>query len=41
VIALLRRNRRLIDLALRAAFVVVLVIFTILRPIPAGDAHAY
>jgi hypothetical protein len=37
----LRRNRRLIDVALRAAFVVVLVIFTILRPIPADDAHAY
>ncbi len=39
--ALLRRNRPLIDTALRAAFVVVLVIFTILRPVPAGDAHAY
>jgi hypothetical protein len=37
----LRRNRRLIDVALRAAFVVVLVIFTILRPIPPDDAHAY
>lgn len=37
----LRRNRRLIDVALRAAYVVVLVIFTILRPIPADDAHAY
>jgi hypothetical protein len=35
------RNRRLIDVALRAAFVVVLVIFTILRPVPADDAHAY
>ena len=39
--AFLRRNRRLIDVALRAAYVVVLVIFTILRPIPADDAHAY
>jgi hypothetical protein len=38
---LFRRNRRLIDVALRAAYLVVLVIFTILRPIPAGDAHAY
>jgi hypothetical protein len=37
----LRRNRRLIDTALRAAYVVVLVVFTILRPIPADDAHAY
>lgn len=35
------RRRRLIDLGLRAAFVVVLVLFTILRPVPAGDAHAY
>lgn len=41
MIELLRRNRRLIDTALRAAFVVVLVAFTILRPVPAGDAHAY
>jgi hypothetical protein len=39
--AILRRNRRLIDLALRAAFVVVLVFFTIFRPTSAGDAHAY
>ena len=38
---ILRRNRRLIDTALRAAFVVVLVLFTIMRPIPADDAHAY
>ena len=38
---LFRRNRRLIDVALRAAYVVVLFIFTILRPIPADDAHAY
>ena len=35
------RRRRLIDRGLRAAFVVVLVLFTILRPVPAGDAHAY
>jgi hypothetical protein len=41
VLAILGRNRRLIDVALRAAFLVVLVIFTILRPIPADDAHAY
>jgi hypothetical protein len=40
-LAVLRRNRRLIDRALRGAFVVVLVLFTILRPVPAGDAHAY
>lgn len=39
--ALLRRNAPLIDRALRAAFVVVLVLFTILRPVPAVDAHAY
>ena len=41
VVGVFRRNRRLIDVALRAAFVVVLVIFTVLRPIPADDAHAY
>ncbi len=41
MIDVLRRRRRLIDRALRAAFVVVLVLFTIFRPIPAGDAHAY
>jgi len=35
------RRRRRIDLALLAAFVVVLVAFTIFRPIQAGDAHAY
>ncbi len=38
---LLRRNRRLIDLGLRASFVVVLVLFTVFRPVAAGDAHAY
>ncbi|MEO8273803.1 MAG: glycosyltransferase 87 family protein [Chloroflexota bacterium] len=38
---LLQRRKRLIDRTLRLAFVVVLVIFTILRPVPAGDAHAY
>jgi glycosyl transferase family 87 len=37
----LSRPRRLVDRALRGAFVVVLVVFTILRPVPAGDAHAY
>ena len=31
----------MLDRTLRVAFVVVLVVFTILRPIPAGDAHAY
>jgi hypothetical protein len=35
------RRRRRIDRAMRAAFVVVLVVFTVLRPIQAGDAHAY
>jgi hypothetical protein len=35
------RHQRLVDRGLRAAFVVVLVVFTILRPVPAGDAHAY
>ena len=39
--AIVRRNRRLIDVALRGAFLVVLVVFTIFRPIPADDAHAY
>ncbi|HYK94572.1 MAG TPA: glycosyltransferase family 87 protein [Candidatus Dormibacteraeota bacterium] len=38
---ILRRNRRLLDRALRVAFVVVLVLFAIFRPVPAGDAHAY
>ena len=41
MIGILRRRRRLIDTALRAAFVVVLVLVAILRPTPAGDAHAY
>ncbi len=31
----------MLDRTLRLAFVVVLVIFTIVRPVPAGDAHAY
>ena len=35
------RRRRRIDLTLRAAFVVVLVLFAIFRPIQAGDAIAY
>jgi hypothetical protein len=39
--SLAERRRRRIDFALRAAFVVVLVAFTIFRPIEAGDAHAY
>ena len=41
MIALLRRHRRLIDVALRAAFVVVLVFVALFRPTIAGDAHAY
>jgi hypothetical protein len=41
LLSLLARRRRMIDLTLRLAFVVVLVVFTILRPVPAGDAHAY
>lgn len=35
------RRRRRIDVALRAAFVVVLVLFAIFRPVEAGDAIAY
>ena len=31
----------MLDRALRIAFVIVLVVFTIARPVPAGDAHAY
>ncbi|MEO5703792.1 MAG: glycosyltransferase 87 family protein, partial [Candidatus Limnocylindrales bacterium] len=34
-------RQRMIDRTLRLAFIVVLVVFTILRPVPAGDAHAY
>jgi hypothetical protein len=41
MIALLRRRRRLIDVALRIAFVVVLVCVALFRPTVAGDAHAY
>jgi Glycosyltransferase family 87 len=41
LLTILRRHRRLLDWSLRAAFVVVLVLFTIFRPVPAGDAHAY
>lgn len=41
MISILRRRRRQIDIALRLAFVVVLVVFTIFRPTTAGDAHAY
>jgi hypothetical protein len=41
LLTILQRRRRLLDRSLRLAFVVVLVVFTILRPIPAGDAHAY
>ena len=41
MIEVLRRRRRLIDTALRWAFVVVLVVVAVLRPTAAGDAHAY
>ena len=41
LLTILLKRRRLIDRSLRLAFVVVLVVFTILRPVPAGDAHAY
>jgi hypothetical protein len=41
LLTLFRRRQRMIDRTLRLAFVVVLVIFTILRPVPAADAHAY
>jgi hypothetical protein len=41
LLTLLQRRRRMIDTTLRLAFVVVLVIFTILRPVPMGDGHAY
>lgn len=41
LLTVLKRRQRMIDWTLRIAFVVVLVIFTVLRPIPAGDAHAY
>lgn len=41
LVTILQRRRQMIDRTLRIAFVVVLVVFTILRPVPAGDAHAY
>jgi hypothetical protein len=41
LLTVLRRHRRLLDRSLRLAFVVVLVLFAIFRPVPAGDAHAY
>jgi len=41
VIGILRRRRRLLNVSLRVAFVVVLVVVAVLRPTPAGDAHAY
>lgn len=41
MIGILRRRRRLIDVALRAAFVAVLVFIALFRPTQAGDAHAY
>jgi hypothetical protein len=41
LVRILARRRRLIDRSLRVAFVVVLVLFTLFRPVEAGDAHAY
>lgn len=41
IVDIVRRRRRVLDRALRIAFVIVLVVFTIARPVPAGDAHAY
>lgn len=41
VAAILDRRGPLIDRALRWAYLVVLVTFVVLRPVPAGDAHAY
>jgi len=38
---LLERHGPFIDRGLRWAYVVVLVTFVVLRPVPAGDAHAY
>jgi hypothetical protein len=37
----LARHGRLLDVGLRWAYVAVLLAFVILRPVPAGDAHAY
>jgi hypothetical protein len=39
--SLAERRRQRIDMALRVSFVIVLVLFTIFRPIQAGDAIAY
>src|SRR5690242_20265392 len=39
--SLRERRMRTIDLGLRAAFVVVLVVIALFRPSFAGDAHAY
>lgn len=41
IVDIVRKRRRVLDRALRIAFVIVLVVFTIARPVPAGDAHAY
>lgn len=41
LLTLFRRRQRMLDRTLRLAFVVVLVIFAVLRPVAAGDAHAY
>lgn len=41
LLTILKRRQRMVDRTLRLAFIVVLIAFTILRPVPAGDAHAY
>ena len=40
-LTILQRRQRMVDRTLRLAFIVVLIVFTVLRPVPAGDAHAY
>ena len=41
LLTILKRRQRMVDRTLRLAFIVVLIVFTVLRPVPAGDAHAY
>jgi hypothetical protein len=41
IATLLERHGPLLDRGLRWAFVAVLLVFVVLRPVPAGDAHAY
>ncbi|MBI2781855.1 MAG: DUF2029 domain-containing protein [Chloroflexi bacterium] len=41
LLTILKRRQRMVDRMLRLAFIVVLIAFAILRPVPAGDAHAY